>query len=53
MLTEKERAVFKDGSIEDAFQAWVRRNGYFHTEDEGRKAFLLRIRFLFQSGQLS
>lgn len=53
-LTEKERELFKDPGIEAAYVAWEQtaRPTMAAGIKRSRKDFLMRIRFLFQSGQL-
>lgn len=48
-LTEAEQSLFKDRNIEAAYQAWA--VDYMEAHDRhqpSRKAFLARIRFLFE-----
>lgn len=52
-LTDAENDLFKDADIEAAFQGWAHVMVTQNNKSlDLRKQFLMRLRFLFQSGQL-
>lgn len=51
-LTDAERIVFDDVSIEAAYQEWVKVETNHPLPINSRKQFLMRIRALVQAGKI-